>query len=65
VAGSLQDPLIWGLLFSSMFPPQSFKALNSHDISVLFQRTTFWNPQFGGHEDFLMVSTKTPQALCH
>jgi hypothetical protein len=23
-----------------------------------------WNPQFGGLEEFLMVSIKTPQALC-
>jgi hypothetical protein len=61
VAVSWQELLIVFLLYVPSSVVQGWTGMTFLSCS---KDLPTWNPQFGGHEDFLVVSTKIPPALC-
>jgi hypothetical protein len=53
-----------GIAFSSMFSPQLVQGWNGMTFLSCFKELPIWNSQYGGHKDFLLVSTKASQGLC-
>jgi hypothetical protein len=52
------------LLFSSSFPHQPVQDSTGMTFLSCSIQLPIWNMNFGGQEMFLVVTTKTPQALC-
>jgi hypothetical protein len=59
-AGSWLEPLNWGLLFCSRFPPQLTQGRSGMTFLSCSKGLPIWNPQFGGEEGFHVVWVQKP-----